>query len=702
MKPENPVRIERHDDVAMVIVSNPPVNALSQAVRAGLADAFEELRADGAVTAIVLACAGRTFIAGADIREFGKPMQPPQLTDIIAAIEESPKPVVAAIHGTALGGGFEVALGCHYRVMQADAEVGLPEVTLGIIPGAGGTQRLPRLTGFAMAIDIITSARRVSAREAEEIGIADLVVEKDVRGAAIALAREKVATGGPHPVTSRRALPQFHLAEFVEAAARVANRARGQISPVKAVESIRNAAEMPFSEGLRREREIFSQLVTSDQAAALRYAFFGAREVGKMPGLEKVEPKRVESAVVIGAGTMGSGIAIALADAGLPVVVVETDEAALERGRERIGSHYRAQTERGRIDAASRDRRLTLIDYTCALEKCDSADLYLEAVFEDMAVKKEVFARLDAVAPEGAMLATNTSYLDVNEIAAATRRPSSVVGLHFFSPANVMKLIEVIRGDATAPEMLAGAMALAKRLGKVGVVAGVCEGFIGNRILNSYRRQAEYMLEEGAYPQDVDAAMVAFGFPMGPFAVSDLAGLDIAWANRKRLAAHRDRRERYVDIADRLCEAGRFGRKTGAGWYLYRAGAKRGEVDPQVSAIVEAASREKGITRRSFAHGDIQRRLLAAMINEGARIMEEGIAARAVDVDQVMLNGYGFPRWRGGPMFAADQRGLAQVLKDVREMCLAGGFGWSPAPLLEELAGRNGASIVGWRRRDPR
>ncbi len=695
--PADPVRTERHDDIAVIIVKNPPVNALSQAVRAGLAEAFAALRDDGGVTAIVLACAGRTFIAGADIREFGKPLQPPLLTEVIDAIEASPKLVVAAIHGTALGGGFELALGCHYRVMRADAEIGLPEVSLGIIPGAGGTQRLPRLTGFSAAIDLVTSGRRVKAAEAEKLGIADAVVDGDVWEAAIAFARQKAAAGGPHPITSKRNLPQFDVADFVKHSAQVANKARGQLSPVRAVESIRNAAEMSFSEGMRLEREIFTELVGSDQSAALRYAFFGEREVGKVPGLDGVEPRDIETAVVLGAGTMGSGIAIAFADAGLSVTVVETDDAALERGRARIADIYDGQVARGRIDNAGRDARLGRIAFTTALEACTDADLYVEAVFEDMGVKKAVFERLDAVAPAGALLATNTSYLDVDEIAAATGRPEAVLGLHFFSPANVMKLIEVVRGAATAPEVLATAMKLSKRLGKIGVVAGVCDGFIGNRILNTYRRQAEYMLEEGAYPEQVDAAMVTFGFPMGPFAVSDLSGLDIAWANRKRLAATRDPRERYIEIADRLCEAGRLGRKTGAGWYRYGEGAKRGEPDDEVRAIVDAASAEKGITRRDFTAEQIQHRVLAAMVNEGAKILGEGIAARAVDIDQVMLNGYGFPRWRGGPMFYADQVGLENVLRDVREMCMAGGFGWTPAPLLVELAGKADGSLVGWR-----
>ncbi|MCC2110507.1 MAG: enoyl-CoA hydratase/isomerase family protein, partial [Hyphomicrobiales bacterium] len=439
--PTDPVRTERHDDVAVVIVKNPPVNALSQAVRAGLAEAFKALRDDGGVTAIVLACAGRTFVAGADIREFGKPLQPPLLTEVIDAIEASPKPVVAAIHGTALGGGFELALGCHYRVMRADAQIGLPEVTLGIIPGAGGTQRLPRLTGFSAAVDLVTSGRRVTAAEAERLGIADRVVDGDVKEAAIAFAREKAAAGGRHPVTSARPLPPFDQTEFVKDAARVANKARGQLSPVRAVESIRNAAEMSFSEGMQREREIFTELVGSDQSAALRYAFFGEREVGKVPGLDGVEPRDIESAVVLGAGTMGSGIAIAFADAGIAVTVVETDDAALERGRERITATYDGQVERGRIDAAKREARLSRLGFTTDLEACTGADLYIEAVFEDMAVKRQVFARLDAIAPEGALLATNTSYLDVDEIAAATGRPASVLGLHFFSPANVMKLL---------------------------------------------------------------------------------------------------------------------------------------------------------------------------------------------------------------------------------------------------------------------
>ena len=696
MSEDTPVRIEREAGIGVILVDSPPVNALSVAVRKGLAEAVAELTTDGSVTAIVLACAGRTFIAGADIREFGKPLAPPALTEVIDAIESCPKPVVAAIHGTALGGGLEVALGCHYRIALSSAALGLPEVNLGIIPGAGGTQRLPRLVGFEAAIDIITTTRRVKAAEAVELGLVDLMVDADLVGAAVHFARERAEEGGAHPVTSEIQVPSFSVNDFVKAEISVMKKARGQLSPVKALESIRNVAESSFAEGMRRERKIFEELVASDQSAALRYAFFGEREVAKLPGLDGVEPRTVKNAAIIGAGTMGTGISVAFANAGFPVTVIETSDEALAAGRARIEAVFEEGVKRGKLSPEKKAARLGQYTFATDLAAAADADLVIEAVFEDMAVKKDLFARLDAIAKPGAVLATNTSYLDVNEIAAATGRPESVLGLHFFSPANLMRLLEVVRAAATGPDVLATAMAVAKKLGKIAVVAGVCDGFIGNRILTAYKKQADYLVEEGAWPEDVDRAMTDYGYPMGPFAVSDLAGLDISWANRKRLAASRDPRARYVDIPDRLCELGRFGRKTGAGWYDYSEN-RNGAPDPAVHAIIEAASRDKGITRRDIGADEIRSRILAAMVNEAADILAEGIAARPVDVDMVMLAGYGFPRWRGGPLFEADRRGLEVVLKEVNTACAAGGFGWRPAPLLVELAksGRRFADLAG-------
>ncbi|MEZ5839394.1 MAG: 3-hydroxyacyl-CoA dehydrogenase NAD-binding domain-containing protein [Hyphomicrobiales bacterium] len=683
------VHIEREAGIAVILVDNPPVNALGAAVRAGLVAAIAEIAADETIVAAVLACAGRTFIAGADIREFGKPPVEPLLPDVVAAIETSPKPVAAAIHGTALGGGLEIALGCHYRVMSADAKVGLPEVTLGIIPGAGGTQRLPRLVGFAAALDVVTSGRKLGSSEAVELGLADLVVADDVVGAAVSFMRERAEEGGPHPRTAELPVPEFDAAAYDKAATAVARKARGQLSPLRAAEAIRNVATMDFADGMRREREIFRELVASDQAAALRYAFFAEREVGKVPGLEGVEPRPVDRIAIVGAGTMGSGIAIACLDAGFEVTIIETGAEALEKGRGRVTGTYDGMVSRGRIDAATRDARLGRATFAVGLEAASGASLVIEAVFEDMALKRDVFARLDEIMPAGAVLATNTSYLDVDEIARATSRPEAVVGLHFFSPANIMKLLEVVRGAATAPDVLATAMAVARRLGKVAVVSGVCDGFIGNRILATYRKQADFLIEEGALPEEIDAAMLEYGYPMGPYAVADLAGLDISWANRKRLAATRDPRERYVKVADRLCEMGRFGRKTGSGWYDY-AGDSRGRPDPVVREVIETASAEAGVTRRAIGADEIRARILAAVVNEAAKVLAEGIAARALDIDMVMVNGYGYPRWRGGPLFEADRRGLKVVLEEVRAACAAGGYGWEPAPLLVDLAEKGG------------
>ncbi|HOV03333.1 MAG TPA: 3-hydroxyacyl-CoA dehydrogenase NAD-binding domain-containing protein, partial [Kaistiaceae bacterium] len=503
------------------------------------------------------------------------------------------------------------------------------------------------------------------------------------------IVRERAEEGGPHPVTAALPVPEFSEAEFAKAEAAVAKKARGQLSPLRALRSIRNVARMDFAEGMRREREIFLELVASDQAAALRYAFFAEREVGKVPGLDGVAPRPVARIAIIGAGTMGSGIAVSCLDAGFEVTVIETGAEALEKGRGRVTGLYDGMVQRGRIDAAERQRRLGRAAFAVGLEAAGIADLVIEAVFEDMGLKREIFGKLDAVMPEGAVLATNTSYLDVDDIARATGRPESVVGLHFFSPANVMKLLEVVRGAVTAPDVLATAMAVARRLGKVAVVSGVCDGFIGNRILATYRKQSDFLVEEGALPEEIDAAMLEYGYPMGPYAVADLAGLDISWANRKRLAATRDPRERYVTVADRLCEMGRFGRKTGAGWYGY-ASDRNGAPDPLVREVIEAASAAAGVTRRKIGADEIRSRILAAVVNEAAKVLAEGIAARALDIDMVMVNGYGYPRWRGGPLFEADRRGLKVVLAEVEAACAAGGFGWQPAPLLVELAEKGG------------
>ncbi len=682
----SPVRIEFHDGVALVLIDNPPVNATSRAVRAGLLEAVHSARTNVAVKALVIACEGRTFVAGGDIREFGKPPLEPLLPDVCDAIETSAKPVVAALHGTALGGGFEIALACHARVMNNDARIGLPEVKLGLIPGAGGTQRLPRLAGMRAALDIIASGRQVKAAEAVSLGIADCVAEGDLRGEAIAVARSLV--GAPLRRIGELATPDFDAKAIEAARGVIEKKARGQISPVKAGEIAMLAATLPLRQGLARERAMFVELMGGGQSRALRHAFFAEREASRVPGLENAAPRAFESIGVVGAGTMGAGVAIALADAGLRVTVVETGAAALEAGRARVRSAYERQTKSGRIDESQSAERQARMAFAEGLEALSSCDLVIEAVFEDMAVKQALFRRLGLIAKSSAVLATNTSYLDVNAIAAASGRARDVIGLHFFAPANIMRLLEIARGADSSADAVATGLALAKRLGKIPVVCGVCDGFIGNRILAAFRAQAEFALEDGALPHEVDAAMEAFGFPMGPFAVSDLSGLDIAWARRKRLEPSRDPQTRYASrVADRLCAMGRLGQKTGAGWYRYESGERI--VDPVVTKLIEDVSAEFAIKRAPIDAETIQRNIRAAIVNEGAKILAERVASRALDIDMAMIHGFGYPPWRGGPMFEADEIGLPLVLKDVEAVALSCGRGWEPAPLLVDLARSN-------------
>ncbi len=684
MSEASAVHISIEDGVAVITVDNPPVNAISQAVRQGLVDAMKAVAADGAIKAAVIRGAGNVFIAGADVREFGKPPIEPFLPDVIAAIEAADKPVCAAIHGVALGGGFEIALGCHYRVMSPKARAGFPEVNLGIIPGAGGTQRLPRLCGVEKAADLVTSGRQVAAKEALEARLIDAIAESedDLLAAAkrLALAR----TGSALPRISQMAVPAPGSADFFATEkTKVARAARGQESPVRALEAVEAAATLSYAEGMKRERAIFQELRSSDQARALRHVFFAERAVSRVPGLENAKPRKLARLAVIGGGTMGAGIAVACLRAGFPVTMIEADQAALERGRGNVEKNLDGFVARGRLSAdgkAETMSRLALsLDYG-ALADCD---LVIEAVFEDMGVKKTVFGRLDAAMKPGAVLATNTSYLDIDEIAQATRRPEDVIGLHFFSPAFVMRLLEIVRPAKTGDDVIATGFELAKKLGKVGVLSGVCDGFIGNRILARTRKQADYMIEDGAMPWDIDKAIEAFGLPMGPFRVMDLAGLDIAWAQRKRTAATRDPKERYVEIADRICEQGWFGQKTGRGWYVYDNGKPSPNAD--VEKIILAESERKGIKRRQIATEEIQNRILYAMINEGARIVEEKIAARPLDVDMVKIFGYGYPRWRGGPLCTADIIGLPKVLDGIRAFARIDPLFWKPSALLQKL-----------------
>ncbi|WP_332607823.1 3-hydroxyacyl-CoA dehydrogenase NAD-binding domain-containing protein [Achromobacter sp. ESBL13] len=685
----------RDEDILVITLDHPPVNALSADVRRDLADAIQAGQADTSVRAILLVGAGKNFIAGADIREFGKPPKPPALPDVCNQIEASTKPVVAVLHGAALGGGLEVALAAHYRVALASAKLGLPEVNLGLLPGAGGTQRTPRLIGAAAALDLMLSGKHLSADAALRAGLVDTLAEgDDPLAAGLAYTRQLLAQGaGPRrsrDATAALADKAAALAEAAAAGERVAQTLRGLYSPAKIVEAVRAAIEQPFDEGLRTERALFLQCLDSPQRAGLVHAFFAERETTKIPELKQARPRRLDKIGVVGGGTMGAGIAVSVLDAGLPVVMVEQDEAALERGRARVAQVYDRLLKNGRISAQEREARLARLTGATTYDALGDADLIIEAVFEDMDVKLAVFAQLDRVAKTGAVLATNTSYLDINRIAAATRGPANVLGLHFFSPANIMKLLEIVVGEQTAPDTVATGFELARRLRKTPVRAGVCDGFIGNRILAVYRQAADMMMEDGASPYDIDAAAREFGYPMGPYQMADLAGGDIGWATRKRRAATRDPALRYVRIPDRLCERGWFGQKTGRGFYQYPDGARVGTPDPEVLAIIDEERRRAGVTPRAFTHEDIVRRYLAAMVNEAANVLHEGIALRPSDVDVVFLSGYGFPRHRGGPMHYADSVGAAQVLADIRAFAKEDPAFWKPSPLLVRLAESGG------------
>ncbi|CAB3836205.1 Fatty acid oxidation complex subunit alpha [Achromobacter dolens] len=697
--PAGAVHTRRDGDVLVVTIDHPPVNALSAEVRAGLARAIDQAGGDPQVRAVLLTGASNNFIAGADIREFGKPPRPPALPDVCNQIEACAKPVVAALHGAALGGGLEVALAAHYRVALPNARLGLPEVTLGLLPGAGGTQRTPRLIGAAAALDLMLSGKPMTAQAAVAAGLADeLASGADPLAAGLDYTRRLLAQGAkPRRSRDGQALAdKAALLVAIDAAGqRIAAATRGLFSPAKILDAVRAAVEQPFDEGLRAERALFLQCLDSPQRAGLIHAFFAERETAKIPELKQAKPRRLDSVGVIGGGTMGAGIAVAVLDAGLPVVMVEQDEAALARGRQRVEHVYDLLVGKGRMSADERAARLARFTGATDYAALGEADLIIEAVFEDMDVKRAVFAQLDRVAKPGAVLATNTSYLDVDRIAQATRGPADVLGLHFFSPANIMKLLEVVVGRQTAADTVATGFELARRLRKIPVRAGVCDGFIGNRILAVHRQAADMMMEDGASPYEIDAAVRDFGYPMGPYQMVDLAGGDIGWATRKRRAATRDPALRYVQIPDRLCERGWFGQKTGRGFYLYPDGARQGTPDPEVLAIIDAERQRAGVTPRPFSAEDIQRRYLAAMINEAANVLHQGIALRPSDIDMVFLSGYGFPRYRGGPMHYADRVGLANVLADIRAFAKEDPAFWKPSPLLVELAesGRDFASL---------
>lgn len=673
------LRVE--DGVAILTLDSPPVNALSALVRAGIHDGINQALAAPGVSAIVLICAGRTFIAGADISEFGKPPVGVSVPDVHAVIENATKPVVAAIHGTALGGGLETALVCHYRVAVPSAKMGLPEIKLGLIPGAGGTQRLPRLVGPEKALDLITSGAQVAAPAALELGIIDeLAPEGSLRTFAVNFARRLAAEGRPlrkiRDLNAKVEGARGDLLVFDAFCTANAAKFRGFQAWLKAVESVKNAVVLPFDEGMAREREIFLSLRDSIQSKAQRYVFFAEREVSKVPDIgADTPPVAINSVGVVGAGTMGGGIAMSFLNAGFPVTLVETKQEALDRGLATIKRNYESSVRKGRFAKADVEARLARLTTTLDLDRIAGCDLVIEAVFEKMEVKKEVFGRLDAVVKQGAILATNTSYLDVDEIAAATRRPEWVIGLHFFSPANVMKLLEIVRGKKTSKTVVATAMALARKLGKVGVLVGVCHGFVGNRMLAQRQREANKLILEGAMPWDVDRVITDFGMPMGPFAMSDLAGLDLGWTRETSTSS---------TVKEILCEMDRRGQKTGAGFYDYDQARK-----PKPSAFVEKVildlSAAKGITRRAIGDEEILRRCIYPMINEGAKILEEDIALRASDIDIVWINGYGWPVYSGGPMFYADSIGLDVVLGTMKGFEAVLGSEFTPAPLLQRL-----------------
>ncbi len=645
----DPVSWSVSGGIAVLTLDNPPVNAISAAVRRALVEGVERANRDPAVQALVIACAGKTFFAGADLKEFGKPSIPPFLTEVVDTIEASAKPVVAAIHGTVLGGGLEIAMACHYRVALDGAKLGLPEVKLALMPGARGTQHLPRLVGVEKALDIIALGDPVSAAEALDIGLVDELVSADLVAAAVAYAA-RIAGLSPRRTRDLVVAP-VEAAIYDAFAARHARKFRGFDAPSAIIASVRAAAELPFEEGARREREIFLKLREGPQNEAMRHVFFAEREAAKVAGLEQAVPRPIASTGVVGAGTMGTGIALALLLAGLPVTIHETDPIALERGLGRIRDTLSGNVRTGRIGADAAEAALARLDHSPALAAMGGADLIIEAAYETMAVKQAIFAELDRVAKPGAILASNTSYLDLDAIAAITSRPGDVVGLHFFSPANIMKLLEIVRGNSTAPDVLATALAFAKRIGKVPVVSGNAYGFIGNRMLAVRRREAEAMVVAGASPHQVDAVLERFGFPMGPFRMADLAGLDLGWSAEASTGA---------TVRERLCEAGRRGQKTGAGFYDYDA-ARRPVPSAVAGQIVADFARATGIARRSFDDAEILDLLLWPMVDEGARLLAEGIAQRASDIDVVWLNGYGWPAWTGGPMFHARQTGIAEV-----------------------------------------
>lgn len=686
------VQFTKSGNIGVITINNPPVNALSPGVPEGISEAVDELQKDSALKAAVVIGGGNTFIAGADIKELEKmaagKLRGAGLLPLLLKIENCSKPIIAAIHGTAFGGGLEMAMACHYRLAARSAKVGQPEVKLGIIPGAAGTQRLPRLAGVAKAVQMCCEGNPVAAQEAFESGVIDKLIDGDLLTGAIAFATE--IAGKPAPKTRERNNKRGTLEQnapiFAAARENARKKQRGMTAPLAAIDAVEAATKLPFEEGCQVEQKLFTECLLSAQAKALMHVFFGEREVAKIPDIPKDTPLiPVKTAGVVGAGTMGGGISMVLANAGIPVVVKEADQAALDRGMSNIQKNYANSVKRGRFTQQFVEERLKLIQPTLSLDGFSSVDLVIEAVFEGMALKKEVFAQLDKICKPGAILASNTSTLNIDEIASATARPQFVIGTHFFSPANVMRLLEIVRGKATSKEVIATCMQLSKKLGKVGVLVGNCRGFVGNRMFHPYVRESVFLLEEGASVEDVDGVLYDFGMAMGPLAVGDLAGLDVGWRIRKEYRHLEKPGIRQPFAGDRLCELGRFGQKTGAGWYKYDEN-RRATPDPEVSVLVKKWAAEAGIPQRQISRDEIVDRCLYALVNEGARILEEGYALRAVDIDIIYINGYGFPAYRGGPMWYADTVGLKKVYDRVLEFHRQHGELWEPAPLLKQLA----------------
>lgn len=682
----------KRGNIAIITINNPPVNGLGYAVRKGIVEGLEQAQADIEIQAVIINGKGRGFSAGADIREFNTPKATaePTLRQVIEALENSAKPVVAAIHGFCLGGGLELALGCHFRVATPDTQIGAPEVKIGLIPGAGGTQRLPRAVGVHTALEMITSGKAVPAKQLVDTPLLDEILEDSLLEGARTFANKVVEEG--IPMRRIRDLDVDVPGEDIYFRAyrdKLAKSKKGLRASLYCVDALEAAVSMPFDEGLEVERALFERLVHGSESKALRYSFFARRQASKIPDLPSNTPTRlIEKVAVIGGGTMGVGISINFLDAGLPVTLVEIEQEALERAIANIRKNYERLVQKGRIDSTELEQRMGLLSPSLSYDHIHDADIVIEAVFEDMEVKGDVFQKLDAVAKQGAILATNTSTLDVNKLAEFTRRPEDVIGTHFFSPAHIMKLLEVVRGSRTSNEVLATVMAMAEIIGKVAVVSGVCDGFIGNRMLDQYVRQAHFLIEEGALPEQLDSVLEDFGFAMGIFRVGDLAGNDIGCTIRERRYKEKPH-VRYSQIADRLCERGRLGQKTGFGWYRYEKGSREAIPDPEVIDIVEEYRQEIGVTPREISDEEIVGRCVLALVNEGARILEEGIAQRASDIDVVYLTGYGFPEWRGGPMFYVDTLGLKnviQMMNDYAQNPNADPAFWQPAPLLVRLA----------------